>query len=339
MRLLHLAQKQRDDRTWTPPFLAALQELGEVTVVEHTGDWTDEAVAEFARGHDVAIVHWGARRLPEELAERPGRLRYICNLSGETRPFAARVFVERGLAVTNWGDLPAASVAEGALALLLTSLKQVVPQQLAVRRSEHDPSVQSWRGSVRDLVVGVYGLGVIGQAFAELVRPLRPQLIGFDPFVSNWPDGVRRVDTLDDLFASAQAVVITAALTDETRHTVDSSQLARLPEGAVVVNVARGGIIRQDDLFAELACGRLRAALDVLDTDGADKIPSGHPARQWPNLLLTEHHISNSRYNQRFRPADCLTEHQELCLANLHRFVAGEPLRHRFDLTRYDRST
>jgi phosphoglycerate dehydrogenase-like enzyme len=338
-RILHMAGKSLFPRVWTTLFREELGRIGPLRVEEGTQDWPDAQVAALAREHDVLLINWESRPLPECLAENPGRLKYICNLSGEIRPYVPRAFIERGFAVTNWGDHPAFGVGEGALAMLLTVLKQVIPQREAIRRGGWSPDCLEWRGSVRDLRIGVYGLGVIGRAFVELARPLQPRLSAFDPYLENWPPDVRRMDDLDALFSSIEAVIITAALTDQTRGSVHAERLARLPDGGIVINVARGAIIDQDALFAELERGRLRAGLDVLDSGGKDFAEPGHPCRQWPNLLLTGHTISRNPWNEKLYNANRLTRLQRLGIDNLRRFVLGKPLQFTFDTARYDRST
>jgi phosphoglycerate dehydrogenase-like enzyme len=334
-----MANDGLSQRVWTPLFRAELERLGTLRIEQDTGAWDDTRVAELARQHDILVINWGARRLPDCLAESPGRLKYVCNMSGEIRPYVSRRFIEAGIAVTNWGDHPAFGVAEGALTLLLAVLKQIVPHREAIRQGMWKDPGQDWRGSVRDLRIGVYGLGVIGRRFIEFIRPLQPRPCAYDPFQQDWPQGVQRAPSLEDLFDRVEAVVITTALTDATRRSVTAEHLARLPDGGIVVNVARGAIIDQPALFAELGTGRLRAGLDVLDSDGADWIAPDHPARQWPNLLLTAHALASSEWNTRLYGADSLTRLQRVGLDNIARFAAGKPLHFTFDTIRYDRST
>jgi phosphoglycerate dehydrogenase-like enzyme len=339
MKLLHLAGKEPHANIWTPLFVDKLRAFGEVRVERDTNEWSDQRVVALARQHEIVITNWGSRRLPEALADDPGCLKYICNLTGEIRPYIPRVFIEKQIAVTNWGEAPAHGVAEGALTLLLAVLKEIIPQRELIKSGGWNEDRFNRRGSVRDLRLGILGLGAIGKAFAELVRPLQPRLHGFDPYARDWPDGVRRMDSLEALFSDIDAVVITAARTQETIRCVSRELLARLPDGGIVINVSRGALIDQDALFDELERGRLRAGLDVLDTNGADSVDTGHPCRQWPNLILTGHHISGDRWNMSRYAQGHLSRIQDIGLDNIRRFVTNKPLRYSFDPTRYDRST
>jgi phosphoglycerate dehydrogenase-like enzyme len=233
--------------------------------------------------------------------------------------------------VTNWGDAPAFEVAEAALGLLLTSLKNLRPHIEAKRTGEGWRIPEASIGSLHGLRLGIYGFGYIGRAFYDLCQPFQPKILIYDPYTTDCP--APRADSLENLFANSDAVVIHAGLTDETRHSVTARHIALLPDQGIIVNTARGGIVDQEALFAELATGRLRAALDVLDE--GDSLPPDHPARQFPNLLLTAHQVAHIAWPdtngwQRFHA---------VALDNLRRFHEAEPLRFIMDETRYLRST
>ncbi|TCK20843.1 2-hydroxyacid dehydrogenase [Pseudonocardia endophytica] len=99
-------------------------------------------------------------------------------------------------------------------------------------------------------------------------------------------DGVHGWDELPSLLPEHDAVVLIVPLTDETRGMVDAEFLAAMPDGALLVNGARGPVADTDALVAELTSGRLRAAVDVTDPE---PLPEGHPLWSAPNLLLTPH--------------------------------------------------
>jgi phosphoglycerate dehydrogenase-like enzyme len=98
--------------------------------------------------------------------------------------------------------------------------------------------------------------------------------------------GVHALDEVEGLLANADVVVAMLPHSEATHHIVDAGFLARLPAGAIVVNVGRGGLVDTDALLAELTSGRLRAALDVTDPE---PLPPGHPLWSTPGLLLTPH--------------------------------------------------
>lgn len=167
----------------------------------------------------------------------------------------------------------------------------VVTATLAVQRGipgfVMEQAAGRWSRSIHRSLVGarvlVVGAGDIGRAVGRM-------LAAFDvetTYVGRTArDGVRDADELPDLLPSADVVILIVPLTPETRGMVDAGFLARMKEGALLVNAARGQVVDANALLAELTRGRLRAALDVTDPE---PLPPGHPLWSAPNLLLTPH--------------------------------------------------
>src|SRR5690606_31189377 len=249
--------------------------------------------------------------------------------------FVPERVVDSEVVITNWGDYPAYPVAEGAMALLLAVLKDMHHQISEIEADGWRMDMHQHGGTLRNRRIGIYGFGVIGSAFYELLEPFGPRVAIFDPYVDIFPPKAMSVDSLEDLFGFAEIIVIHAGLTDETRKSVTAGLLAKLPRHGVVINTARGAIIDQEALFRELESGRLRAGLDVLDPD---YLPPGHPARKWPNLILTAHRIDQG-WPDFYEEPTTLNEMQRICVDNLRRFAKGQPLRFVFDKRRYQLST
>ena len=110
-------------------------------------------------------------------------------------------------------------------------------------------------------------------------------------------------------------IVVAVPLTDETRRLLDADLLRRLPDGALVVNVARGGVVDTEALTAEVTRGRLFAALDVTDPE---PLPKGHALWKFENVIITPHIAGRSD-----RDAERMTG---TIKENVRRFVAGKPL-------------
>lgn len=336
MKLLHVAVGAADNRIWSAPFRAELAGVGEFELVEHGASLDEDACLARLRQADVLLGSWGVRPVPAALAAEPGRVRYLCCVTGSVRGFVSAAHIEAGIPVTNWGDVPACEIAEGAVTLLLATLKGLHANIVSVRNGGGSDTPGRTGGSLRGLKLGIYGFGVIGRRFAELLRPFGCAMRVFDPFVTDFPDHVTPVGSLKELFADAEAVAIHAGLTAATRNTVTAELLAMLPRHGIVINTARGDIIDQAALFAELASGRLRAGLDVLAEP--DRLPPDHPARQWENLVWTCHDIGRA-WPDDGRPPPRLLPMHEVCLDNLRRFRDGQPLRFLVDLPRFARST
>lgn len=335
LKMVHISRRGPDPKIFTPAFVRALERCGELSFVNNGDDLSDGQKTDILREANVALTGWSSSPLPECLAADPGRLQYVCNVTGELKAWVPPAIIASGLPVTNWGDAPAQGIAEGAMTLLLAVLKDLQDQMLAIRDGRWHLDPEEFGGTLYEADLGVYGCGAIGRKFVEMVRPFGPVIRVFDPYCAELPEGCRRAASLRELFAASQVVAIHAGLTDETRHSVTAELLALLPRHGVIINTARGGIVDQAALFAELRAGRLRAGLDVLEPDS---LPADHEARRWSNCLLTAHHIHRG-WPTHGQPPEKLQPMHRVCLDNLERFARGEPLRFVMDPARLGRST
>nr|WP_217508258.1 2-hydroxyacid dehydrogenase [Curtobacterium albidum] len=174
--------------------------------------------------------------------------------------------------------------AELAVGLALTSLREIAAFQA-------DRAAGVWDArqtrSLADRRVTVVGYGAIGAAIATRFEAMRCP-VTVVARTAREQDGrqVHAFGDLPSLAADTDVLVLITPLTDETERLVDSDLLAALPDGALVVNVARGKVVDTDALVAELTSGRLSAALDVTDPE---PLPAGHPLWTTPNTVLTPH--------------------------------------------------
>ncbi len=132
----------------------------------------------------------------------------------------------------------------------------------------------------------IVGMGSIGRRVATYLQPLGTRVIGVG---SHAHDDLHGPDELPTLLPQANAVVILAPLTDATRGLIGRQALARMPDGTVVINAARGPVVDTDALLAELDGGRLRAVLDVVDPE---PLGDEHPLWRAPGLLALTPHIA-----------------------------------------------
>lgn len=329
-RLLHIAEEKIASGVWLPVFQNALRELGELTLIENGKDVAKDEIVRLMRECDVLMTSWGALRIPLAVAEDPGNLSYVCNVTGTLRKWVPIEITDAGIPMTNWGDLPANPIAEGAMALLLATMKDLHHRIQTIRSDGWRVDAHTHGGRPEEMNIGVYGFGVIGRKFVEMLRPFGCTIRIYDPFVDDVPDDCIRVNGLDDLFSQSQAVVIHAGWTEDTEKSVTADLLAKLPDHGILINTARGQIVDQDGLFKELESGRLRAGLDVLDPE----LPEGHPARKWENLILTSHSIGDP-WPDDHKPPTELTRMHRISLDNLERHFSGRPLRFIMDRRRY----
>lgn len=246
---------------------------------------------------------------PLALMSRMPRLRVVQTLTAGYEHVLP--YLPAGVTLCNAGGLHDTSTAEMALALMLASLRGIPD---FVRGQD----AGQWRhrrwDSLADSTVLIVGYGGIGAAVER-------RLAGFEVDVRRVArrerEGVAPVSALPDLLPRADVVVICVPLNDETRGMVDAAFLARMPDGALLVNVARGAVVDTDALVAEVSTGRLRAALDVTEPE---PLPPGHPLWTAPGVLLSPHVGGNS--------TAFLPRARRLIVDQLRRIAAGEPPHH-----------
>lgn len=192
-----------------------------------------------------------------------------------------------GIAVVNAPTANTLAAAEHTLALLLALARRVAAADASLRRGE-------WRRAdfmgteLGSKTLGILGLGRVGLAVADRARAFAMNLLGSDPLVSADAAatyGVRLVD-VDELLAESDVVTLHVPLVAQTRGLLDAARLGRMKRGALLVNVARGGVVDENALADALMSGRLGgAAIDVFEHE-----PLGDSALlKAPNTVLTPH--------------------------------------------------
>ncbi|MFD7748597.1 2-hydroxyacid dehydrogenase [Streptomyces sp. NPDC059698] len=219
-----------------------------------------------------------------------------------------------GVRLCNAKGVHEASTAELALTLVLASLRGLPG---FVRGQDEEEWRSGFYPALADKSVLIVGYGSIGAAIEDRLAPFECARVAR---VARSARASARgpVQTLDDLPAllpASDVVILSTPLNASTRGLVDAGFLAAMPDGALLVNVARGGVVDTEALVAELESGRLRAALDVTDPE---PLPAGHPLWHAPNVLITPH-VGGS--TSAFEPRA-----KRLLAAQLTRFAAGEPV-------------
>jgi phosphoglycerate dehydrogenase-like enzyme len=284
---------------------------------------------------DALVTTWDSPRFGEDLLRLAPRLRVVAHCGGEVKGRFARPLFGR-LVIANAAGPMSPYVAELAVTFLLMSARGVDEHRAALRRASNAVYARihahgAGRETLRGRSVGLLGLGRIGREIARLLAPFGVRLLGCDPYVSR--AAARRMGatlvSFPRLLRESDDVVVAAALTDETRGIFGRAALARLRDGATLVNVARGGIVDLDALAREVRGGRLRCALDV--TDPLEPLPVRHPLRRMRGAVLTPH-VGSAQLAVRHAMADVV-------LDGLERFFAGRRVPTRVTAAMLDRMT
>jgi phosphoglycerate dehydrogenase-like enzyme len=216
----------------------------------------------------------------------------------------------------------AETTAEQGLLGILAALRRLPDYVRAQDRGDwvdvNDPTSAIPASALESLVgatVVQFGHGVVGKALARRLEACGADVV---PFARTRVEAGRRVRSLDELdgwLPRADVVASALPLGPETRRIVDAAFLARLRDGALFSNVGRGATVDTGALTAELATGRIRASLDVVDPE---PLPADHPLWRMPNVLLTPHMAGDARTTARDLAA--------LVAAQVEAYRTGHPL-------------
>lgn len=141
--------------------------------------------------------------------------------------------------------------------------------------------------ALQDSTLGVLGFGRIGRAVVRRLSPFVARVVVFDAFADRSLDAVEWMNSADELLEVSNLLTLHLPRLESTHHIIDSRAIHLMPDGAVLVNVSRGGLVDEDALAQALTSGKLAgAALDVFETE---PLPHESPLRSSPNLLLSPH--------------------------------------------------
>ena len=170
----------------------------------------------------------------------------------------------RGIPVCNTPGSNSETVADMALAMMLILLRRVPELDADMRAGRWDPK---FANNLHGKTVGIFGLGRIGRAVARRARAFRMPILGYDPYVDQEnvaDEGIKVVDSVDELFAAADIVTLHAPATGGTREIVNERTLQLMRPGSILINAARGDLVDEAALLAALREGRIGGAgLDV----------------------------------------------------------------------------
>lgn len=207
-----------------------------------------------------------------------------------------------------------ASTAELTVALILASLRGIPG---FVRGQESEEWRSGFYPALADKNVLIIGYGSIGSAIEDRLAPFEcARVVRVARSARTTARGpVHPLTDLPALLPDADVVILSTPLNEATRRLANAAFLARLKDGALLVNVARGPVVDTEALLAELESGRITAALDVTDPE---PLPQGHPLWHAPGVLVSPH-VGGS--TSAFWPRA-----KRLLAAQLTRFAAGDPL-------------
>ena len=279
---------------------------------------------------EVMLRGWLRTEAFDRLLVRAPRLTWVHSATSGVERALTPVALERGLVVTNARGVFSRPIAEYVLMMIL-SVSRRLPQLLELQRER---TWQPLEGvELRDVTVGIVGLGSIGRAVGALATAFGCRVVAVrrrgeaglassvrddeeELFGAIVLDRVGGPETLPELLAESDFIVLAAPLTSETEQMINAETLAMVKPGAWLINVARGRLIDERALIRALREGGLGGA--VLDTFREEPLPATSPFYDLPNVIVTPHTAWSS--------GRVLDRSVELFCENLRRFAKGDPL-------------
>lgn len=287
-------------------------------VVDRPAQRTQEAVRAALAEAEIVIGDWSSQLVlgAAEVAAAP-RLAFVQQAAVGVDPIDLAATAAGGVPVANTAGSNTVSVAEWCLAATLALLRRLLDADAAVRAGQWPQTTLG----VRELAgarVGLLGMGAIGAATAERLRAFGAQ-------VAYWSRQERPAGSVaarwlapEQLFAFSEVLIVVIALGPQTRGLVGAEALAALPQGALVVDASRGGVVQVDALVEALRSGHLGGA--AVDVHPVEPLPADSPLRSAPGVLLSPH-LAGASLPAQLRLLAAVRD-------NIERALGGQPVVH-----------
>jgi phosphoglycerate dehydrogenase-like enzyme len=263
------------------------------TIPATTSAWTEALITEFAPVADAWIGTFPKINLPRAVLERAPRTRVIASsiIGTEMIDVAAAtdlgIVVAHGAVAENYDGMAEAGV------MLIAALLKDLPGKMAALAEGRWKPIPAGR-MVDGAVIGMIGLGRIGQGIARRLAGWNCRIVATDPYVDPLLAAQLGVAllSLDQLLAQSDVVLPLVTLSDETRNIVDRAAIGRMKRGAVLINIGRGGCVDENALLEALNSGHLSGA--AIDTWEIEPTPYDNPLRTHPCVIATGHAVGHS---------------------------------------------
>ena len=293
-----------------------LESLGELTVYDRT---QPDEIAARIRGAGAVYVNKVA--LDRETIFSAPDLKFIGVLATGYNVVDIAAARERGIAVCNIPTYGTAAVGQFAIAMLLEICHHVAHHSDAVHAGRWEQTADwcFWDYPLIELAgktMGIIGFGRIGQTTGRIARALGMNVIAYDEYESGAGRALAEYTALDALFARSDVIALHCPLLPSTQGIINRENIAKMKDGVIILNNARGPLIVEQDLADALNSGKVYAAgLDVVSTE---PIRGDNPLLKAKNCLITPH-IS-------WAPKESRQRLMEIAADNLRRFLEGSPV-------------
>lgn len=301
--------------------ISQLEEIGEVIWNEsNTTHFTKQEICEKIQDVDMIVTGWGSPILDEEVMNHAHKLKMVAHTGGSVRPYVSDAVYEKGITVISGNEVFAQSVAESVIAYSLASLRDI-PRYAGDLKKGIWPTGYYNKGLL-DRSVGIVGYGMISKMVVQMLKPFNVKIKVFSRHIAQEELDKHQMQKADlpEIFSTCDIVSIHSGMTKENYHLITEELLRMMPEGALLVNTARGAVIDEPALCRVLAEGKINAVLDVYEVE---PLPQGHPLMELDNAILMPH-MGGPTVDRRLVVVQAL-------ITDMKRYMQGEPLRCEID--------
>lgn len=296
-----------------------LKELGDLTVHDRTTYEESEQIAEYIGDADIVVIN--KTPISRKTMEKCPNIKLIAVLATGYNVVDIVCAKEKGILVVNVPTYGTASVSQYSIALLLEICHHIGHHNESVHAGNWANNVDwcYWDYPLIELNgknIGIIGFGRIGQAEGRIAKAMGMNVLAYDFYPSDSGREIAEYVDLDELYTRADIITLHCNLTPENTGMINKRSIAKMKDGVILINNARGQLINEQDVADALNAGKIAAAgLDVVYTE---PIRADNPLLYAKNCIITPH-ISWAPKESRQRIMDTTTE-------NIRAFLAGTPV-------------
>lgn len=264
-----------------------INSMGNVVWNDTEENWTSEELQDKLQDIDVCICGWGSAAFNDIALKNANRLKLVGYTGGSVAHIVTKELFDRGIKVLSGNWFFAQSLAEGTLAYMLSSLRDIPYYNQEVHEGR-------WRGEsfynegILEQTIGLIGFGMTAQMLTTMLKPFHVKIKVFsehktDEIYEEY--GVERA-SLEEIITTCKIISVHMAQREDTYHIIHRELLKKIPAGSILINTSRGSLIDEDALADELSTGRFKAVLDVYEIE---PLPQESKLRGLKNAILIPH--------------------------------------------------
>ena len=313
---------------------AALKKMNALSTsvdwVDTDTPYTSEQLAKAAKEYDVIFSSWGSPRYTEDVIKGASKLKFTGHIAGSMVHVFDPAIFQTDIVSVNANRVLAFATAELAVALMIAGSWDLHGFQVRMGQGLWSKTKTGSVPGLAGQTIGIIGYGEISKEVMRLLKPFHNRFLVYSSYCPQEEaekNGFTLCD-LDSLLQQSDIVSLHNTLTSKTKGMIDKKKLDMIKDGALLVNTARGAIIKQDDLIESLKENRYFAALDVYEQE---PLPTDSELLKLENVTCTPHIGALSKY---YKSTMALA-----VVDDLERWTKNEPLHGHVDLEKYERMT